>query len=94
MSSAVVVRAQDANAPISAGEKAGVSLWTCEGWLPASAFDGAVTGPLGVDGAGTDEGSASANLCAFLDAQELDACAVWVVLSAGSLVAVQSIDLF
>ncbi len=50
MSSAVVVRAQDANAPIGAGEKAGVSLWTSEGWLPASAFDGAVTVPLGVDG--------------------------------------------
>ncbi len=84
MNSAVVVRAQDANAPISAGEKAGVALWTSEGWLPASAFDGAYT----------VNGSASAKLGAFLDAQGLDACAVWVVLADGSLVAVQSADLF
>ena len=84
MNSAVVVRAQDANAPISAGEKAGVALWTSEGWLPASAFDGAET----------RKWSASAKHGALQDAHGLDACAVWVVLADGSLVAVQSADLF
>ncbi len=89
MGGTVTIRASKSNEPISPEEKAEYSIHSSEGPLSASAFDGAVYA-----GASADEGAHNHNLCAFLEARDLDCSAVWVVLADGSLVAVQSIDLF
>ena len=89
MSSVVLVRAQDANAPIDENEKQDTRIWSSEGWLDCEAIDGAtyVSADLG-------EGEHNARLVEFLESNDLDAYAQWLVLADGSLVAVQSTDLF
>ena len=85
----VTVRAFDANAPIDENEKEASRIWSSEGWLDCEAIDGAtyVSGDVA-------EGGQNARLVAFLESNDLDAYAQWLVLTDGSLVAVQSIDLF
>ena len=87
-SGTVTVRAFDANAPIGEKEKQASRIWSSEGWLDCEAIDGAtwVSAELG-------EAAHNARLVEFLESNDLDAYAQWLVLADGSLVAVQSIDL-
>ena len=88
-SGTVTVRAFDANAPIGEKEKQASRIWSSEGWLDCEAIDGAiyVSADLG-------EAGHNGRLVEFLESNDLDAYAQWLVLTDGSLVAVQSIDLF
>ena len=63
-----------------------MAIWTSEGWIDQSKFQGCRTVSTESDGRYT------AHLRAFLEASDLDAEAQWVVLADGSLVATQSID--
>ncbi len=88
-SGTVTVRAFDANAPIDENEKQDTRIWSSEGWLDYEAIDGAtcISADLG-------EAGHNARLVEFLESNDLDAYAQWLVLTDGSLVAVQSIDLY
>ena len=88
-SGTVTVRAFDANAPIDENEKQDTKIWSSEGWLDCEAIDGAtyVSAEVG-------EAAHNGRLVEFLESNDLDAYAQWLVLTDGSLVAVQSIDLF
>ena len=88
MVDAVTVRAFDANAPIDENEKQDTRIWSSEGWLDCEAIDGATYVSAEVGEAGHN-----GRLVEFLESNDLDAYAQWLVLTDGSLVAVQSIDL-
>ena len=63
------------------------AIWTSEGYINQEEFKGCKTVSTEI---GT--GKHTNNLCTFLEANDLDAEAQWVVMKDGSLVATQSID--
>ena len=63
------------------------AIWTSEGYINQEEFKGCKTVSTEI---GT--GKHTNILCAFLEANGLDADAQWVVMEDGSLVATQSID--